>query len=68
MKREHSTMMERVGVIRRSMWMMRIMLVMGMFVSVAIQVTGQDLPQEFAGDTMVATGMNPGVDPGVPIT
>ncbi len=61
-------MMERVRVIRRSMWMMRILLVMGMFVSVAIQVTGQDLPQEFAGDTMVATGMNPGVDPGVPIT
>ncbi len=44
MKREQSTMMEKEGVIRRNLWRLRILLVMGWFVSVVIQVTGQDLP------------------------
>jgi len=57
-------MMKREGVIRRKMWRLRILGVLGLFVSVVIQVTGQDLPQELAGDSLVA----PAVDPRIQIT
>jgi membrane-bound lytic murein transglycosylase D len=53
MKREQSTMMEKGGVMRRNLWRLRILLVMGLCGSVVIQVTGQDLPA---------------VDPGIQIT
>ena len=56
-------MMKREGVIRRKMWRLRILGVLGLFVSVVIQVTGQDLPQDIAGDSLDI----PAVDPGIQI-
>lgn len=64
MKREQSTMMEREGVIRRNVGSLRLLLVLCLFVSVTIQGTGQDKPQELAGDSLLA----PAVDPRIQIT